>query len=95
VAAHAISRRRERRFLQLVEAGATIAEAARATRISRETIYRRRREDVTFAQRLDLARLRVPGPPVEDWTVAAAWLETAHPERWSVPELPDPFDPTT
>jgi hypothetical protein len=54
--AHAISRRRERRFLALVEAGATLAEAALAAQVSRQTVYRRARSDASFAHCLDLAR---------------------------------------
>jgi hypothetical protein len=89
--AHAISRRRERRFLALIEAGATIAEACRAVEISRPTVYRRVRDDASFAYRLGLARARPPGPPVEDWRAAAAILESNFPERWALPEMPDDF----
>ena len=77
-----VTRRRERRLLTLIEAGATVSEASRAAQVSRSTIYRRAREDEAFAHRHDLARVRVTGPPLEDWTAAAAFLEHEHPERW-------------
>ena len=76
------TRRRERRLLTLIEAGATISEASRAVQVSRTTIYRRAHEDAAFAHRLDLARVLVTGPPLEDWTAAAAFLEHEHPKRW-------------
>jgi hypothetical protein len=49
--AHAIPRRRERRFLVLVEAGATVSEASRAVGISRMIVHRRTRADAPFANR--------------------------------------------
>jgi hypothetical protein len=92
--AHAISRRRERRFLVLIEAGATISEAARAVQVSRQTVYGRAAEDLAFAHRLELARVRLPGPPpVDDWRVIARQLETEHPQDWALPgDAGDPFD---
>jgi hypothetical protein len=86
--------RREGRFLTLVEAGATVAEAARAVQLSRMTIHRHRRADTLFAHRLDLARIRPAGPPVElpdDWRDAAHMLEQISPERWAPPDFD--FDP--
>jgi hypothetical protein len=58
-------------------------------------VYRPVRDDVAFASRLDLARARLSGPPVEDWRDAAAILEANFPERWSLPKMPSaemPFD---
>jgi hypothetical protein len=82
--AHAISRRRERRFLVLIAAGATISEAARAVQVSRQAVYCHAHKDLAFAHRLDLARVRVPGPPlVEDWRVIAKRLEVNDPLRWA------------
>jgi hypothetical protein len=86
--AHAITRRRERRLLALIEAGASISEASRATQVSRTTVYRHTRADTTFAHRLDRARVRVAGPPVEDWRTAAAFLEREHPEQWALRDAP-------
>ena len=78
-----LTRRRERRLLTLIEAGATISEASRAVGISRMTVYRRTRADAAFANRLRLARVlvRVPGPPVDDWRALALILESNFPER--------------
>jgi hypothetical protein len=96
VAALTTSRRRERRFLALVEAGATVAEACRAVGVSRTTIYRRARDVSEFAHRLDLARAPVAGPPDGalgdplDWREIASRLEAESPERWALPG--DQFD---
>jgi hypothetical protein len=77
----------------LIGAGATISEAARAVQVARQTVYRRAAEDLAFAHRLDLARVRVPGPPpVDDWRVIARQLETEHPEDWALPGVGDTFD---
>ena len=82
------TRRRERRFLALLDAGASVAEAARAVQLSRMTIYRHAQADPVFAHHLDVARLGLC-PPVElpdDWREAAAFLESAFPERWALPD---------
>jgi hypothetical protein len=87
--ARAISRRRERRFLALIEGGATISEASRAAQVSRTTIYRRAEADPAFAELLNAAREhRAPDPlPIEpfDWREVATQLETDHPEHWALP----------
>jgi hypothetical protein len=82
------TRRRERRVLALIDAGATIAEASRAVSVSRQTVYRRARSDAAFAHRLDLARIRLAGAPApsDDWRASAAFLESAFPERWALPD---------
>jgi hypothetical protein len=92
--AHPISRRRQRRFLLLIEAGASISEAARAAQVSRATVYRRAAMDLAFAHRLDLARVRLPGPPaVDDWRMIARRLEASDPLRWSLSgDSGAPFD---
>jgi hypothetical protein len=74
------TRRRERRLLTLIEAGATISEASRAVAISRMTVNRCTRADAAFANRLRLARVRVPRPPVDDWRAAALILESNFPQ---------------
>jgi hypothetical protein len=91
------TRRRERRLLALIEAGATIAEASRAVEISRQALYDRTRADVFFAERLRDAREQrtsalVPIEPL-DWRVVARQLEAEHPQRWSLrdDDDDDPF----
>jgi len=86
------TRRRERGLLTLIEADATVSEASRDAQVSRTTIYRRAHEDAAFAHRLDLARVRVTGPPLEDWTAAAAFLEYEHPSAGKA--RPDPREPS-
>jgi hypothetical protein len=80
-------------LLALIEAGATLAEAARAVDVSRMTIHRHRRADPAFAVLLGAARRPRgfdPGEPL-DWREAALVLESNAPERWALPG--DPFDP--
>jgi hypothetical protein len=82
------TQRRERRFLALLDAGASVAEAARAVQLSRMTIYRHAQADPLFAHHLELARIRLPGPPVElddHWRETAAFLKQTAPERWALP----------
>jgi hypothetical protein len=76
--------------LVLIEAGASVAEASRAVQLSHMTIYRHAQADPTVANRLDGARVRLPGHPTEppdDWREAAAFLESAFPERWALPDI--------
>jgi hypothetical protein len=65
--------------LALVAAGATIAEAGRAVRVSRSMIYRAARANPRFAERLAAAREN--RAPTLNWREAARWLEAEHPER--------------
>ncbi len=73
---------RAQRLVALVEFGEPLASAARAVGVSRQTVYRHRRQDPAFAARLDAAR--GPGGEVValDWEVIAAQLERDYPERW-------------
>ncbi len=78
--------RRQNRLVKLMAGGATLAEAARACRLSREAVYKHARTDSAFAARLAAARARGPAPvPVADWRAIAEQLERAHPERWGLP----------
>jgi hypothetical protein len=95
-----ITRRRERRFLALVAAGATISEAGRAVSVSRSTIYTHARASPAFRDRLIVARAgqsAVALDEPDDWRAVARRLEQSAPERWSRPDPIDSFrefDPT-
>jgi hypothetical protein len=90
-----LTRRRANRLLELVESGVSVAEASRAVRLSRKTIYKHARADELFDVQLKAARAgsRSIAPPVEDWRAAAARLEANDPLRWSLPGAAgDAFD---
>jgi transposase len=86
--AHAkFTRRRERRLVELVVAGATIAEASRAVEVSRMTVYRHARADPALAARLCAARTGHPtSVELLDWREIAERLERTDPLRWGSPQ---------
>ena len=74
--------RRQNRLVALMSGGASLAEAARACRLTRGAVYKCARRDPAFAARVRAARARDPAPEVEGWEVIAARLAAEAPERW-------------
>jgi hypothetical protein len=94
-----LTARRERRLLALIAAGATLAEASRATQISRQAVNRHARTDAIFADRLRRARdqvrpSRLDPASAHDWREIAAKLERQDPLRWALPDQSFEFDVT-
>ncbi|HEX4187084.1 MAG TPA: hypothetical protein VHY83_04215 [Solirubrobacteraceae bacterium] len=90
-----LTSRRETRLLELVALGANVTEAARAVQLSRWTVSRHAQQDPVFAARLDAARelatsanSQTDPAPDDDWLAAAKFLESEHPDRWALPDLP-------